>query len=655
MQPSSLAGDVSGGRYRIDDIVVDSGQRKLWRGSEPLPVTRLTFQLLLTLIDRAPNVVAHDEIIERVWGPRRVVSPETLSQCVLRLRHVLGDDAASPRFIESIRGQGYRLIPPVRPSADADIVPGADIGSVLVPRRKWGLPGSKAALAALSALVILAALGLGRLTREPVAVASAPATPPVVSSVKPRSIAVLPFATAGMDDDDAVIADGIHADILNELARVGELHVIARATMRKFAATDFSVAEIADELNVASVMQLDLRLTEGNLELQAELIDGQSGAQQWFARYDGHLGNVQALELELTAGIAAELGARLSEAEQARLEARPTTSAEAYEFFLRAAEAFEIDFSDRAMIARTYLDKAIALDPDFARAYGFKALIYAYGIDYFTDSAEDLRVVHAERARLAEQFALRALELDPAMVVAHRARALAAARSWRWTAAKASFQSALEHGPNDVLTLAEYAFFGVCALRDGASMRYFTQALELDPDNSRLHELHGEAFNCLRDREAALAALRRSVELEPASFRVRSFSAYTASHIRPADDVARELQALEPLLTDNSPQAYAAIALTYFQIGRYEDARRLVARYEALNGHERMNLGNSVFAYLAAGENDAAYATLKRAVAQLGPGSGLLTLLIIRENQRGIPALDEPRFVDLRSRIRSLD
>jgi Tol biopolymer transport system component/DNA-binding winged helix-turn-helix (wHTH) protein len=100
-------------RYRFDDLTLDVGQRRLWRGEEAIPITRLSFGLLRVLVEQAPNLVAHGELAEKAWGPHRYVTPESVSQRIKMLRKVLGDEAARPRYIESVRGQGYRLIPEV--------------------------------------------------------------------------------------------------------------------------------------------------------------------------------------------------------------------------------------------------------------------------------------------------------------------------------------------------------------------------------------------------------------------------------------------------------------------------------------------------------------------------------------------------------------
>jgi len=642
-------------RCLIADVIVDAGQRRLWRGDRPLPVTRLTFELLLTLMERSPNLVTHDEIIARVWGPRRIVSSETLAQTVLRLRHSLGDDASAPRYIESIRGNGYRLIPAVLPlDGSGGRPPRESHGTRSVTGQSSG-SRSIAGVASLCLLVAVAALGLGRMTGDSSVVASGLPSALRESAVQPRSVAILPVASNGMDAADAVTADGFHSDILSELARIGELTVIARASMRRYADSELPISDIARELNVQTVMKIDLSRSGQRLDLAAELIDGRTGAQRWFGRYEGHLDNIYGLQRELVARIAEELGARLTDGERARLQARPTTSAEAYELFLAAVDAFELDFADHAMIARSFLDKAISLDPNFARAYGLKALIYANGIDDVTGSDEDLMAAHADRARLANQLAAQAIEIDAETVVAHRARAIAAMHSWRWNEARRAFESALEYGPNDVAALAEFAFFRSCALRENGGLALGQRALELDPRNPRMLEMYGRSLNCLGRSEEAFAALRKSVDLDPTSVRRRGQLAYVAARIRPADEAVRELRAIEPMLRDLQLQTLPPVALTYAQLGFPDDARRVIARFEALNGHRTTNLGNSVFANLAVGENEAAYSALEQGVERLGPGSGYLTLLAIRDNLREVPALDEPRFVRLRERIRSLD
>lgn len=100
--------------YHFGDLTLDAGLRRLERAGEPIELGKLTYSLLITLVEAAPNVVSHEELVQRVWDGR-LTSPETVTQRVKLLRDALGDNADQPRYVGLVRGQGYRLIPRVEP------------------------------------------------------------------------------------------------------------------------------------------------------------------------------------------------------------------------------------------------------------------------------------------------------------------------------------------------------------------------------------------------------------------------------------------------------------------------------------------------------------------------------------------------------------
>src|SRR6185436_2669931 len=103
--------------YRFADLTMDVGQRRVRRGGDAIPLSKLSFELLRVLVEHAPNVVAHDQLTSLAWGPRRIVTPENLAKRVMLLRQALGDQADDSRYIERMRGHGYRLIPEVETAA----------------------------------------------------------------------------------------------------------------------------------------------------------------------------------------------------------------------------------------------------------------------------------------------------------------------------------------------------------------------------------------------------------------------------------------------------------------------------------------------------------------------------------------------------------
>src|SRR5882762_10296202 len=99
-------------RYRVGDLLLDVGQQRAWRDDVELRLPKLSFDLLLMLVRRAPNLVPNDELMQGVW-PGIVVSPETVSQRDKRLRDVWGDDPLEPRYCAGCKGRGGRLVAPV--------------------------------------------------------------------------------------------------------------------------------------------------------------------------------------------------------------------------------------------------------------------------------------------------------------------------------------------------------------------------------------------------------------------------------------------------------------------------------------------------------------------------------------------------------------
>ena len=126
--------------YRFADLTIDCGKRLVLRGSETLAIRGLSFDLLLALLEGAPNLVTPDELMKRVW-PGVVVNPETISQRVKLLRHALEDDAHAPRYIAVVRGRGYRAIPAVS----------RGVPPVTARRHRWPLFAIAIALIALVA------------------------------------------------------------------------------------------------------------------------------------------------------------------------------------------------------------------------------------------------------------------------------------------------------------------------------------------------------------------------------------------------------------------------------------------------------------------------------------------------------------------------
>src|ERR1700689_5982086 len=103
--------------YSLDDLTIDTGRQQVSRGTELVPLPKLSYDLLLALVRAAPNVVSLNELMRLVW-PGVIVSPETVSQRVKLLRDALDDDPRVPRYIGGLRGRGYHIVAAVKAVGD---------------------------------------------------------------------------------------------------------------------------------------------------------------------------------------------------------------------------------------------------------------------------------------------------------------------------------------------------------------------------------------------------------------------------------------------------------------------------------------------------------------------------------------------------------
>ena len=257
-------------------------------------------------------------------------------------------------------------------------------------------------------------------------------TKPVGSLDQQPSIAVLPFANMSADKEQEYFSDGLAEEIINLLAHIPGLKVIARTSAFAFRGKEQDIREIAETLGVGHVLEGSVRRAGNRIRVTAQLINAADGAHLWSERYDRELTDIFAIQDEIAQPIAGALKLKLISK-----PARHTPNLLAYEALLKARHVVMRFFPDAQARAREYCEQAMTLDPEYAAPHTLLGLSYL-------DQAMNVGRPLPEVAHLIRREARRALEIDPFESDPHfLLGAVAAAHDYNWPEATREFQLAM--------------------------------------------------------------------------------------------------------------------------------------------------------------------------------------------------------------------
>jgi transcriptional activator of cad operon len=282
------------GRWRVD---TRSGQ--ISRNGETARLESRTLRLLLCLAEHAGEVVSIDDLLYHVWSGV-TVSPDSVYQAVASLRRVLGDDPKQPAFIATVPRLGYRMVAQVRPWAEepnpasptanqresAREVAGETQAPAPTPARRPFIRRAVARAVAAASIVLAVVLGAIFMLHGKVVPANAHSASADLPQPPQRSIMVLPFLdlTQGMKEEE--FADGMTEELIDKISRLSGFTVPSPTSSFFYKGKQIPVAEIANALGVAYVLDGSVRKSGDRVRVAARLIRADSGYLIWSETYD---------------------------------------------------------------------------------------------------------------------------------------------------------------------------------------------------------------------------------------------------------------------------------------------------------------------------------------------------------------------------------
>jgi len=497
--------------YRVGDLVVDTGRMTVCRDGRELPLPRLSFDLLVALIEASPRVVSPDELMDRVW-PGLVVGPETVSQRVKLLRDSLGDDPKTPRYVAGVRGRGYRLLPAVARQGVMDEPAAAGAGpsasaTAAGLRRPWILPVAALAVAAGAGIWMLADRG-----RD----APPGGTAITSQSLPARSVAVLAFEDRSGTAGSGILAEGIPETVLHQLARLPGVTVIARGSSFAFQDRPDDLRVIGRKLNVRYLLEGSVQTDGQRLRITSSLVDAETGASVWSMQFDRATQDVFAMQDEIAIEVARAMQLTIDAGADAVASLRrgATGSYEAYLAFLRGRAllaSFRVADLPEAIES---LSAAIRQDPEFASAYVLLARARVALAEYeaSSGSSETFPRAIAQSLQLLDE----ALALDPQNGQAYIERGHLKAY-FDVAAADADLRRGIELAPSDPRGYeGRAAVLFQSAARRSEALGMIEKARRLDPLEPRLDVLKATYLSYgPGDRKQAIAILEAVLDRHP--------------------------------------------------------------------------------------------------------------------------------------------
>jgi adenylate cyclase len=456
------------------------------------------------------------------------------------------------------------------------------------------------------------------------------------SRLEKNRIAVLPFTNMSSNPEEGYFADGMTEELITSLSGVRQLTVIARTSVMGYKGTTKKIREIGRELEVGSLLEGSVRKAGNKVRITAQLIDTSTEGHLWAQNYDRNLDDVFAIQSEIAEKVAGELKIRLVDSEKRVITKKPTENTEAYTCFLRGRELFREGTEASLRQAVSLFEKAIELDPSFARAYVGVAECHQ---SLATAGYEPFDVSYS----IVKPLLQRAIDLDPDLPEAHAALSEMFFNMDKAPESEAEAGRALELNPS--LPDAYSMLSELAALKgDAAEMvRQNEAAYRLDPIRPRFIALLGTAYLYVEREREALEFWKKTEQLAP----VGTYRGMTEYYLTKGNlEKAKEFHAKAEKLDPNDPRPIWVGGVIAAMEGDREKALLAVRKIEdAKTGPVGFNF--IAYVYHALGDLDSYFEYMNKALeAHAIVASAVMYSPLLAKTRA------DPRYLELVEKLR---
>jgi TolB-like protein/Flp pilus assembly protein TadD len=441
--------------------------------------------------------------------------------------------------------------------------------------------------------------------------------PPAFSATRPTldklRVAVLPLQNISPDPKDEFFADGMTEELISTMSKISGFKVIARTSVMRYKGGCKSVAEVARELMVGTILEGSVRKAGEKLRITVQLIDSTSEEHLWAQNYDRRLEDVFAIQTEVAQNVADSLKMQLLEVEKERIAKKPTQNISAYTLYLKGRYYWNKRNKESLEKSIELFEEAIKRDPKFALAYSGLA-------DSYLVSVNQGYVPPSEGYAKAMEAAMKALELDDTLAEAHTSLASILDAKWDWSRAEEEFAKALRINPNYATAHHWYAIHLMFLGRLEEAIKEIEIAKELDPLSPAILTEAGYLYWCARKHDTALGDLNSALEFDSNFLPALAQRVYVYLAKSMFEEAQAELERVMRLLQPLSIANKARVGSLYAVSGRTAEAKQYLQECEEASAQARaedVNLSTAplhlALTHLKLGNRDRAFEWLQTA------------------------------------------
>ena len=447
-------------------------------------------------------------------------------------------------------------------------------------------------------VVIGAAISIGLffLGRYTAGNKTAAATP---NELPAKSIAVLPFVDLSPAKDQEYFCDGISEEILDALAKVEGLRVVARTSSFSFKAKNADVAEIAQKLNVQNILEGSLRREGNRIRITAQLVNAHDGFHIWSDTFERELGGVFAVQDEITRSIVDALKIKFA----VTLPPRTGQNTEAYDLYLQGLYLSNKSDEENLRKSLNLFQRALDKDPTLSRAWVGIAKVWFWLADAYVKPLQAYQAV--------ESAATKALELNENDAEAHAYLSEAKrVLHWDWKTAERELQRAVEIDPNSATAHLLFAHHRLCSGGLAGGQIELDEAKRLDPLSPLISDHQAVLFLYSDRLDGAVAAAKRTLTIDPNY----NYLEPTLARVYREQGKLEDALALYLKAQQGTHEPNAGLAIAYARLGRITEAQRMLQQLidKANRGYVAGEQIACVF--VALDNHDEAFRWLNRAV-----------------------------------------